>query len=165
MACPSVWRKHKSHTVHSFEDVSLLLSRLEFSTVIVIRSLLLYVLQCFFYKHACICSSLSSSDSKFNFFIFDLYSQVKNATRREKRSKKKISSISLKLKKIERISNDVSKKLESYSHLPLDLLNMKSSKYTTVQKRFAVSLHLCSAKAYNYVRKYVTLPHPRSLRR
>ena len=55
--------------------------------------------------------------------------------------------------------------IQAYSHIPTELFHKDDSKYTEEQRRFAVTLHLYSKKAYDFVREHIPLPHPRSLRR
>ena len=51
--------------------------------------------------------------------------------------------------------------------IPCDLFKKPSREYTSDQKDFALTLHLQSPKAYDYLRESVnvSLPHPRTLRR
>ena len=91
--------------------------------------------------------------------------QVKNSKKREQRAKDKLSSVLQLLKETQSLNVEQMHQLEAYSNIPIDLFSKNHNMYTDEQRRFAVTLHLYSSKAYEFVRKHIPLPSPRSLRR
>ena len=64
------------------------------------------------------------------------------------------------------ISQEVQMKLQAFSDIPVELFSRHVSEYTEEQRDFALTLHMYSAKTYEFVRASgVPLPHPRSLAR
>ena len=101
-------------------------------------------------------------------------STLKRKLRRKKAKIQNMSHLIKHLKAQNKISNEVGHLLEQeFSGLPLELIKNirknkncpgKGSRYSEQVKQFAVTLYYHSAKAYNYVRKILYLPHSSSIR-
>ena len=75
------------------------------------------------------------------------------------------------LNKQKLLSKELGEKLnQNFGHLKLYKNELKNrdrkagSRYNQEMKEFAVSLHFYSAKAYNFVRRSLHLPHPATIR-
>lgn len=90
---------------------------------------------------------------------------MKNLRKREKRAKEKLASVLIKLEDTITENEDLSMQMESFSHIPLELFHRHHTQFSEEQKKFAVTLHLYSSKAYDFVQQHIPLPHPRTLRR
>ena len=55
--------------------------------------------------------------------------------------------------------------LTIFTDIPADLFQRKATAYSEEQRKFAMTLHLYSPKAYEFLRQHLPLPAPRSLRR
>jgi hypothetical protein len=97
----------------------------------------------------------------------ELQKKLRNANVREKRAKTKSKTIMDELKTAHLLHDELQAQLDKYQDFPLHLFSKPVSGYTEEQKEFALTLHLYSSKAYDYLRDTVRLqlPHPRTLRR
>ena len=94
--------------------------------------------------------------------------------RRKKTQIKTLSCLITQLRKENKLKSNVARILDhEFSGLSLELIKNISSKqtksshgqhYSDIIKQFAVTLHYHSAKAYEYVRKIIHLPHVSSIR-
>ncbi|KAM9327590.1 uncharacterized protein KZ484_019055 [Pholidichthys leucotaenia] len=96
--------------------------------------------------------------------IESLERQLANALKREKRSKIIIKSLTEDLKGIHKLCEDFQKQLDSYTDVPIHLFDNKLS-YSEEQREFALTLHLCGPKAYEYLSTKIPLPSSSTLRR
>lgn len=94
--------------------------------------------------------------------------QMRQLRTRDKRRIVELQTVVAGLRK--RLCSSVSDILNSESVVGLlkELLELqaigKVSQYSQQMRKFALTLHFYSAKAYSYLRKFVKLPHPRTLR-
>ena len=94
--------------------------------------------------------------------------------RRKKTQIKTLSCLITQLRKENKLKSNVGSILDhEFSGLSLELIKNISSnqtksshgqRYSDITKQFAVTLHYHTAKAYEYVRKILHLPHVSSLR-
>lgn len=91
--------------------------------------------------------------------------------RKKLRKEKTITGLITRLNKQNVLSKELAEKLDqNFGHLKWYKNELKNherkagSRYSQEMKEFAVSLHFYSAKAYNFVRKSLHLPHPATLR-
>ncbi|KAJ8261745.1 hypothetical protein GJAV_G00157930 [Gymnothorax javanicus] len=94
----------------------------------------------------------------------DLDRKLHNALQREKRVKLSLKSALKELKSQKLLASELQGKLDELKDFPHHLFN-KMSPYTEEQQSFALTLHLCGPKAYDYLSKRVNLPSTRTLRR
>ena len=91
--------------------------------------------------------------------------QMRNAEAREKRAKQNLTVIIQHLDTVCNINEQQKQELEKFDHIPISLFSKPHTNYSEEQRRFAITLHLYSRKAYDYVRESLPLPHPRTLQR
>ncbi|XP_043973313.1 THAP domain-containing protein 6-like [Gambusia affinis] len=99
--------------------------------------------------------------------VESLEREKKNAMAREKRAKTTVQSLLGDLSDKKLINKKLRERLELYSDLQLDFLEKQGHEYTKEHREFALTLHLHSPKAYNYLRDTgkLPLPHPHTLQR
>ena len=90
----------------------------------------------------------------------------RNSLKRETRLRRNLSTILTDLKKGRMLNEEMQVKLQAFSDIPTDLFNRPTHEYTEEQKDFALTLHMYSGKAYDFVRRSgVQLPNQRTLAR
>ncbi|KAM9859031.1 THAP domain-containing protein 6-like [Aulostomus maculatus] len=99
--------------------------------------------------------------------VASLERELRNVKDRERRAKSMVSGLLKDLKGKNLINEELKKKLDLYSDLPVQLLSKHGSDYTKDQRQFAHTLYRQGPKAYNYLREslHLHLPHPHTLQR
>ncbi|XP_034030808.1 THAP domain-containing protein 6-like [Thalassophryne amazonica] len=85
---------------------------------------------------------------------------LQNAKSREQKTYERFQSVVQKLKEKNMLTKELQSKLKAYSDIPADLFMRPTSSYSEEQRAFAVTLHLYSSKAYEFLRNDVKLPLP-----
>eukprot|EP00794_Sanderia_malayensis_P011743 gene11743-12964_t len=89
------------------------------------------------------------------------------------RKAKSIQNLMQKLKSLKLLSEENAMSInDNFGHMATELFRNEAknvgkhsgSRYSTDVKEFAISLHYYSPRAYMYVRKYLNLPHPATIR-
>lgn len=92
--------------------------------------------------------------------------KCRNSNKREARLKQTLASVLKTAEERRLVDAEMKVKLQAFSDIPTELFSRPTSKYTDEQKDFALTLHMYSAKAYDFVRESgVRLPDPRTLAR
>lgn len=105
--------------------------------------------------------------------------QLRNAGKREKRLRLSLESVTEELKNYKLITAELQEKLDYFkgiifvirdiliplffTDMPTDMFEREHNKYSDRMRNFALTLHLYGSKAYDYVRKIMPLPHPKTL--
>ena len=115
--------------------------------------------------------SPSTKIKKLEFLAKKKNKKIKQLQRKALRKEKTITGLLTQLNKQKFLSKELGEKLDqNFGHLKLYKNELKNrdrkagSRYNQEMKEFAVSLHFYSAKAYNFVRKSLHLPHPATIR-
>ena len=96
--------------------------------------------------------------------IEEQQTKLTNTKKRETRLRCSMEVVLGNLKEQHMLSQEAQIKLEAYSDIPADLFNRPMKEYTEEQKDFALTLHMQSGKAYEFVRNAgIRLPHQRTL--
>ncbi len=115
--------------------------------------------------------SPSTKIKKLQLLVKKKNKKIKQLQRKALRKEKTITGLITQLNKQKVLSKELGEKLDqNFGHLKLYKNELKNngkkagSRYSQEMKEFAVSLHFYSAKAYNFVRKSLHLPHPATIR-
>ena len=114
--------------------------------------------------------SPSTRIKKLEFLVKKKNKKIKQLQRKALRKEKTTAGLITRLDKQKLLSKELGEKLnKNFGHLKLYKNELKNhdrkagSRYSQEMKKFAVSLHFYSAKAYNFVRKSLHLPHPATI--
>ncbi|KAK6191107.1 hypothetical protein SNE40_002851 [Patella caerulea] len=91
-----------------------------------------------------------------------LQKRLKNTQARERRARQTCQTSIDSLKEKNYLNTELEEKLRVYKDIPCELFEKSHGQYTEEQRHFALTLHMYSPKAYEYLRKNVQLPAPRT---
>ncbi|MEQ2222046.1 hypothetical protein ILYODFUR_021895 [Ilyodon furcidens] len=79
--------------------------------------------------------------------------KARNAEAREKRTKSTCKNLLQQISEKDLINSELEHQLQSYKDMPVELFSKPAAQYTEQQKNFALTLHLYSNKAYQFLRE------------